>query len=189
MCHCFHYYNEEQWYIPTFTPNHSLTDLPCGLILVPACLYMTITALTNHSSTPNFLMAHSTTFLGILSKALSKSTNARHSSLCFPLHLSYNCPVINITSVVPVPDLNPSYILSISTACLNLFSRTLSTTFISCSSSLMPQDKLHSSTSPLPSYMGTNSLICQLSGIASSFTILLQILVSQSTAYSPAAVA
>ena len=31
----------------------------------------------------------------------------------------------------------------------------------------------HSSTSPLPLYMGTSSLICQLSGIASSFTILL----------------
>ena len=43
------------------------------------------------------------------------------------------------------------------------------------------------STSPLPLYMGTSSLICQLSGIASSFTILLQILVSQSTACSPAA--
>ena len=34
--------------------------------------------------------------------------------------------------------------------------------------------------------MGTHSLICQLSGIASSFTILLQILVSQCTACSPA---
>ena len=41
--------------------------------------------------------------------------------------------------------------------------------------------------SPLPLYMGTSSLICQLSGIASSFAILLQILVSQSTACSPAA--
>ena len=32
----------------------------------------------------------------------------------------------------------------------------------------MPQDELHSSTSPLPLYMGTSSLICQLSGIYSS---------------------
>ena len=51
----------------------------------------------------------------------------------------------------------------------------------------MPRDELHSSTSPLPLYMDTSSLICQVSGITSSFTILLQILVSQSTACSPAA--
>ena len=62
--------------------------------------------------------------------------------------------------------------------CLNLLSRTLSATFISCSSSLMPRDELYSSTFPLPLYMGTHSLICQLSEIVSSFTILLQILVS-----------
>ena len=49
-----------------------------------------------HSSTPNFLMAHSTTFLGTLSKAFSRSTNAHHSSLCFPLYLSCNCLAINI---------------------------------------------------------------------------------------------
>ena len=54
----------EPWYTPTFTPNHSLTDPSYDLTLVLACLYMAITALTNHSSTPNFLMAHSTTFLG-----------------------------------------------------------------------------------------------------------------------------
>ena len=81
----------EPWCTPTFTPNHSLTHPPYDLILVLACLYMAITALTNHSSTPNFLMAHSTTFLGTLSKAFSRSTNAHHSSLCFPLYLSCNC--------------------------------------------------------------------------------------------------
>ena len=75
----------EPWCTPTFIPNHSLTHPPYDLILVLACLYMAITALTNHSSTPNFLMAHSTTFLGTLSKAFSRSTNAHHSSLCFPL--------------------------------------------------------------------------------------------------------
>ena len=137
--------------------------------------------------TPSFLMAHSTTFLGTLSKAFSRSTNAHHSFLCFHLYISYNCLAINIVWVVPVPGLNPNCILSISTACLNLLSRTLSATFIPCSSSLMPRDELHSSTSPLPLYMATSSLICQLSGITSSFTILLQILVSQSTACSPAA--
>ena len=74
----------EPWCTPTFTPNHSLTDPPYDLILVLACLYMAITALTNHSSTPNFLMAHSATFLSTLSKAFSRSTNAHHSFLCFP---------------------------------------------------------------------------------------------------------
>ena len=78
----------EPWCTPTFTPNHSLTHPPYDLILVLACLYMAITALTNHSSTPNFLMAHSTTFLGTLLKAFSRSTNAHHSFLCFPLYLS-----------------------------------------------------------------------------------------------------
>ena len=72
----------ESWCTPTFTPNHSLTHPPYDLILVLACLYMAITALTNHSSTPNFFMAHSTTFLGTLSKAFSRSTNAHHSFLC-----------------------------------------------------------------------------------------------------------
>ena len=86
----------EPWYTPTFTPNHSLTDLPYDLTLVLACLYMAITALTNHSSTPSFLMAHSTAFLGTLLKAFSRSTNAHHSFLCFPLYLSYNCLAINI---------------------------------------------------------------------------------------------
>ena len=140
----------EPWCIPTLTPNHSLTHPPYDLILVLTCLYMAITDLTNHSSTPNFLMAHSTTFLGTLSKAFSKSTNAHHSSLCFPLYLSCNCLAINIAWVVPVPGLNPNCILSIFTACLNLLSRTLSATFIPCSSSLMPRDELHFSTSPLP---------------------------------------
>ena len=98
-------------------------------------------------------MAHSTTFLGTLSKAFSRSTNAHHSSLCFPLYLSCNCLAINIASDVSVPGLNPNYILSISTACLNLLSRTLSATFIPCSSSLMPRDEPHSSTSPLPLYI------------------------------------
>ena len=64
------------WCTPTFTPNHSLTDPSYDLILVLACLYMAITALTNHSSTPNFLMAHSTTFLGTLSKAFSSGVTA-----------------------------------------------------------------------------------------------------------------
>ena len=82
----------EPWCTPTFTQNHSLTDPPCGLTLVLACLYMAITALTNHSSIPSFLVAHSTTFLGTLSKAFSRSTNAHHSFLCFPLYLSCNCP-------------------------------------------------------------------------------------------------
>ena len=86
----------EPWCTPTLTPDHSLTDLPYDLILVLACLYMVITALTNHSSIPNFLMAHSTTFLGTLSKTFSRSTNAHHSSLCFPLYLSCNCLAINI---------------------------------------------------------------------------------------------
>ena len=81
----------EPWCTPTFTPNHSLTHPSYDLILVLACLYMAITALTNHSSTPSFLMAHSTTFLGTLSKAFSRSTNAHHSSLCFPLYLSKSC--------------------------------------------------------------------------------------------------
>ena len=39
----------EPWYTPTFTPNHSLTHPPYDLILVLACLYIAITALTNHS--------------------------------------------------------------------------------------------------------------------------------------------
>ena len=86
----------EPWCTPTFTPNHSLTHPPYDLILVLACLYMAIAALTNHSSTPNFLMAHSTTFLGTLSKAFSRSTNAHHSFLCFPLYLSCNCLAINV---------------------------------------------------------------------------------------------
>ena len=77
----------EPWCTP-FTPNHSLTDPPYDLILVLACFYKAITALTNHSSTSSFLMAHSTIFLGTLSKAFSRSTNAHHSFLCFPLYLS-----------------------------------------------------------------------------------------------------
>ena len=131
----------------------ALTDPSYDLTLVLACLYIAITALTNYSSTPSFLMVHSTTFLGTLSKAFSRSTNAHHSSLCFPLYLSCNCLAINIAQVVPVPGLNPNYILSISTACLNLLSRTLSATFIPCSSSLMPRDELYFSTSPLPLYI------------------------------------
>ena len=75
-------------------------------------------------------MAHSTTFLGTLSKTFSRSTNTHQSSLCFPLYLSCNCLAINIAWVVPVPGLNPNCILSISTVCLNLLSRTLSATFL-----------------------------------------------------------
>ena len=60
----------EPWCNPTFTPNHTLTHPPYDLILVVACLYMATTALTNHSSTPNFLMAHSTTFLATPAKGL-----------------------------------------------------------------------------------------------------------------------
>ena len=85
----------EPWCTPTFTPNHSLTHPSYDVTLVLACLYMAITALTNHSSTPSFLMAHST-ILSTLSKAFSRSTNAHHSSLCFPLYLSCNCLAINI---------------------------------------------------------------------------------------------
>ena len=62
----------EPWCTPTLTPNHSLTHPPYDLILVLVCLYMAITALTNHSSTPNFLMAYSTTFLGTLPKGFLK---------------------------------------------------------------------------------------------------------------------
>ena len=77
----------EPWCTPTFTPNHSLTHPPYDLTLVLACLYIAITALANHSSIPSFLMVHSTTFLGTLSKAFSRSTNSHHSFLCFPLYL------------------------------------------------------------------------------------------------------
>ena len=69
------------------TPNHSLTHPPYDVILVLACLYMAITTLTNHSSTPSFLMTHSTTFLGTLSKAFSRSTKTHHSSLFFSISL------------------------------------------------------------------------------------------------------
>ena len=69
---------------PTFIPNHSLTDPSYDMILVLACLYMVITALTNHSSTPSFLMTHSTTFLGTLSKAFSRSTMPTTVPCVFP---------------------------------------------------------------------------------------------------------
>ena len=38
--------NTEPWCTPTFTQNHSLTHPPYDLILVLACLYIAITALT-----------------------------------------------------------------------------------------------------------------------------------------------
>ena len=76
----------EPWCTQHYT-NHSLTHPSYDLILVLSCSYMAITALTNNPSIPSFLMAHSTTFLGTLSKAFSRSTNAHHSSLCFPLYL------------------------------------------------------------------------------------------------------
>ena len=51
MCHCFHYYNEEQWtqhWTLVYSNIHTkpLTDPSYDLTLVLACLYMAITALT-----------------------------------------------------------------------------------------------------------------------------------------------
>ena len=97
----------EPWCTPTFTQNHSLLNHHIILSWFWHVYTWSYTALTNHSSTPNFLMAHSTTFLGTLSKAFSRSTNAHHSSLCFPIYLSCNCLAINIAWVVLVPGLNP----------------------------------------------------------------------------------
>ena len=86
----------EPWCTPTLTPNHSLTHHMILSWSWHVHTWPSLLLLTTLHSSPNFLMAHSTTFLGTPSKAFSRSANAHHSSLCFPLYLSCNCLAINI---------------------------------------------------------------------------------------------
>ena len=64
----------DPWWIPTFTTN-SLLTLP--LTLNPTC-WILVHSLHNHSSTSNLGIAHHTKSHGSLSKAFSKSTNAKY---------------------------------------------------------------------------------------------------------------
>merc|ERR1711867_204570 len=77
----------DPWCTPTLTSNSSLK--PCStLTAVFASWYVVITALIIHSLTPSLRSAHSTTFLGTLSKAFSRSTNPRYILLFLPRYFS-----------------------------------------------------------------------------------------------------
>ena len=77
------------------------------------------TSLTNYSSSTSFLKAHHRTSLGTLSRAFSKSTNAKYKfHFFFAKYFSCNCLKIKMAFMVPHPSIEPNCISSMSTCCL-----------------------------------------------------------------------
>ena len=125
----------EPWWTPIFTSNLSHKVL-FTLITLLLFLYIVITALIDHSSTPNFLITHLTTSLGTRSNAFSRSTEAKESFFFFSRYLSCSWRAIKIASIEPLPGMKPNCIASMSTSSRMFCSITLSDTFIICSNNL-----------------------------------------------------
>ena len=101
----------DPWCIPTLTYDSS-DNSESTLTLVFAHSYRLFTDLTKTSGIPFFLIAHYSTFLGILSKAFSMST--KHTYYLFPLAWYSSCSLlaINTTSIVPFSGIKPNCISS-----------------------------------------------------------------------------
>ena len=80
---------------------------------------------------------------------------------------------MKMASVVPLPGMEPKYMLSNDTWHFILFSNTLSSTLIGCSSNLIVLYELHTSGSHFTLYIGTRILFLQSSGIQPYLTMLL----------------
>ena len=94
------------------TTNSSL-NVPLTFLL--AFVYLAYTTLTSHSSMPNFRIVQHTTYCDTLSKAFSKSTNAKHNFFFLLKYFSGNCFTKNIAPVVPHHGINPNCISSMFT--------------------------------------------------------------------------
>ena len=79
------------------------------------------TTLTNHPSTSSFLKTHLTTTLDTPSKAISKSTNAKHNLLLFVFFAKYlfcTCLEINMAFVVTHRSIKSNCISPMSPCCV-----------------------------------------------------------------------
>ena len=92
----------DPWWTPTFTTtfttNSSLSVLLTHTQLL-AFVYIACTTVTGHSSTPNLHIVHHTTSHGTLSKAFSKSTNAKYNFFFLPKYFFCKCLTKHIGSV------------------------------------------------------------------------------------------
>ena len=87
---------------PTFT-----------FVLAP--LYRLITAVNNASGIPFFPIAHSTTFLGPLSNAFSRSTKRMSNFVCLAKYSSCIHLRMKSASIVPLPGIKSNCMSSIAT--------------------------------------------------------------------------
>ena len=71
-------------------------------------------------------------------KCFFRSKKHMYNFFCLPMYSSYMRLKMKTASIVHVPGIKPNCISSIATIVLNVFSSTVSTTFIACSSSLHP---------------------------------------------------
>ena len=122
----------DPWCIPTLTSNCS-DNSESTLTLVFAPSYRLISDLTQTYLIPFFINAHSTTFLGTLSKTFTRSTKHIHNFLHLACYSSCSLLKINTASIVTLSGIKPNCISSTVNILQSLFSDTLSTTFIPCS--------------------------------------------------------
>ena len=138
----------DPWCTPTLTLKALLSlhsTSPCCRILIHRFYHRHYPLIHTHISQcpPNHLPRHPI-------NAFSRSTKAIHSSIFFAKYFSCSWRTIKIASVVLLPAIKPNCMLSIFTIFLTLVSITLSSTFIACSSSLMPLYEPHAKASPFP---------------------------------------
>ena len=145
-----------------------------------ALLYIALTKRMTHSSTPSFLKLHHSTLQGTLSKAFSRSAKVTYIVFCFQWCFSCIYLRIKIASAVLRLDMNPNYMLSISTCCLIMASIMSSRTFIVCSSNFKPRQLPHLVVSLFPLKQFIFVEWSHSSGICSSLIIRLIISVMTS---------
>ena len=93
----------DPWCTPTSTWN-SLDKCVPTFTFVFAPSHGHITAMTNASGIPFFLIAHSKTFLGTQSNTFSRSTKHMYSLFCFLIYLpkNQNASIVHFTGKKPI---------------------------------------------------------------------------------------
>ena len=110
-----------------------------------------------------------------------------YNFLSFSLYSSCILLTIKRPSVVPLPGIKPNCISFTTTNALILFSNTLSTIFIPCTSNFTLFYALHFFTSPYPLYIGTITLVFQSSRIPFPLSTLRQSFITTSSPTFPLA--
>ena len=141
---------------PILTSNSSEAPSPTTTLAV-VFSYVPSTILTSASGIPIHRSVAITISLGTVSKAFSRSTNPRAILPCTSSLFSTICLRAYIPSAVPLPFMNPccSSPKSHSTLILILASKTLSNSFSTWLSSVMPLYFPWSCTSPFLFHIGT----------------------------------